>query len=127
MRSSAIYLAAALALWAEPSIQHTAILPPFPDKALRTNSTEAPAGCRFLLSDKGWPADHIWKAEFPGIFKKLRGSVGPDWMYQAQSVADVQKAVNFAREKNVRLTIISTGHDFGGRYVVFRLALVEYE
>jgi hypothetical protein len=114
MRPSAISLAA-VALLAGPSLQHTAILPPFPDKILRANSSEAPAGCRFLPSDKGWPANHVWKAEFPGIFNKLRGTVGPDWMYQAQSVADVQKAVNFAREKNVRLTVISTGHDFGGR------------
>jgi hypothetical protein len=114
-----------VALLAQSSLQHTAILPPFPDKALKPNSSDAPAGCRLLLSDRGWPTDDIWKAEFPGIFKKLRGTVGPDWMFQAQSVADVQKAVNFAREKNVRLTVISTGHDFGGRYNVFNLQFLD--
>jgi hypothetical protein len=112
----------AAALFTSLSTQHTAILPPFPDKALRPNTTEAPAGCRFLLSDKGWPADSVWKAAFPGIFKKLRGTVGPDWMVQAKTVADVQKVVNFAKERNVRLTIISTGHDFHGRFVSLVIA-----
>src|ERR1700712_6011699 len=109
--------ALAATLFSEPSIQHTAVLPPFPDKALRPNSTVAPAGCKYLLSDKGWPTDGVWKAAFPGVFKKLKGTVGPDWMVQAKSVADVQNAVNFAREHNVRLSIISTGHDFHGRCV----------
>jgi hypothetical protein len=30
-------------------------------------------------------------------------------------VADVQKTFAFVREHNVRLTVISTGHDFLGR------------
>jgi FAD/FMN-containing dehydrogenase len=106
-----LFLAAlAAVLFAGQTVAHTAILPPFPDKALTANSSEAPAGCKFLPSDKGWPADHVWKSNFPGIFKKLRGTVGPDWMVQAKNVADVQKVVNFAREHNVRLTIITTGH-----------------
>jgi hypothetical protein len=115
--------ALAAALFAAYSTQHTAILPPFPDKALRPNSTIAPSGCKYLLSDKGWPADHVWKAAFPGVFKKLKGTVGPDWMVQAKSVADVQKAVNFAKEHNVRLSIISTGHDFHGRCVTSTIKL----
>ena len=97
--------------------QHSAILPPTPDKALRANSSTTPAGCKKLASDNGWPADSLWKSTFPGVFRKLRGTQGPDWMVQARTVADVQKAVNFAREQNVRLTIISTGHDFHGRCV----------
>jgi hypothetical protein len=115
MKSSALSGLTAVALFARLSVQHTAILPPFPDKALKANTSEAPAGCRYLPSDKGWPSDDMWKANFPGVFKKLRGTVGPDWMVQAQSVADVQKAVNFAREHNVRLTVITTGHDFHAR------------
>lgn len=106
-----VFLAASAAvLFAGQTVAHTAILPPFPDKALTANSSEAPAGCKFLPSDKGWPTDHVWKTNFPGIFKKLKGTVGPDWMVQAKNVADVQKVVNFAREHNVRLTIITTGH-----------------
>jgi hypothetical protein len=104
-----------VALLAWPSSQHTAILPPFPDRALKANSSEAPSGCKLLPSDKGWPADWKWRSTFPGVFKKLKGTVGPDWMVQTKTVEDVQKVVNFARENNVRLTIISTGHDFHGR------------
>lgn len=105
----------AFALLPALSIQHAAIMPPAPDRALHANSSSTPEGCKKLASDKGWPADSEWKSAFPGVYKKLRGTQGPDWMVQAKSVADVQKAVNFARENNVRLTVISTGHDFGGR------------
>jgi hypothetical protein len=115
MKSIALGGVTALALFVGLSTQHTAILPPFPDKALKPNTSEAPAGCRYLSSDKGWPSDEVWKTNFPGVFKKLRGTVGPDWMIQAQTVADVQKAVNFAREHNIRVTVISTGHDFHAR------------
>lgn len=105
-----------LAFLAAPSIQHTAIMPPLPDRALTPNSMVAPAGCKLLLCDKSWPADSVWKAKFPGIFKKLKGSLGPDFMVQAKNVEDVQKAVNFARDHNIRLTVITAGHDFHGRY-----------
>jgi hypothetical protein len=101
---------------------HGAILPPVPDKALHANSSITPVGCKKLASDRGWPVDSVWKSAFPGIFKKLKGTKGPDWMVQAKSVQDVQKVVNFAREHNVRLTIISTGHDF-----VSSSFIVDYE
>lgn len=104
-----------VALLAGTSVAHTAIKPPSPDRALTPNSSNAPPGCKLLASDKGFPSDDVWKKEFPGVYKKLKGTEAPDFMVQAKSVADVQKAVNFAREHNVRLTIISTGHDFGGR------------
>jgi hypothetical protein len=94
---------------------HVAIIPPFPDRALTYNTTHTPHGCKKLSSDKGWPADTTWRSTFPGIFKKLRGTFGPDWMYQVTNVEQVQTAVNFAREHNVRLTLITTGHDFHGR------------
>lgn len=104
-------------LLAAPSLAHTAIKPPSPDKALTPNSLDTPAGCKALASDKQWPADDVWKKAFPGVFKKLKGTEAPDYMVQAKSVQDVQNVVNFAREHNVRLTIITTGHDFGGRLV----------
>jgi hypothetical protein len=105
----------ALAVLVGSSIAHIAIMPPMPDRALKPNSSEAPAGCKLLPSDKGWPVDEVWRKTFPGIYKKLRGTFGPDWTYQAKNVQQVQNAVNFARERNVRLTVISTGHDFHGR------------
>jgi hypothetical protein len=104
------------ALLAAPSLQHVAIKPPSGDKALTPNSSTAPPGCKLLASDKGWPTDAEWRKAFPKGFKKMKATEGPDWWIQAQSVKDVQDAVNFARERNVRLSILTSGHDFHGRY-----------
>jgi hypothetical protein len=100
---------------AAPAFGHVAVKPPSPDKALKPNSSMAPPDCKLLASDKGFPADDVWKKAFPEAFKKMKGTEGPDWWLQAKSVEDVQKAVNFAREKNIRLSVITTGHDFHGR------------
>lgn len=107
----------AAAFLAAPALGHTAIKPPSPDRALTPNSVDTPPGCKALLSDKQWPADAVWRKAFPGVFRKLKGTEAPDYMVQAKSVKDVQNAVNFARDNNVRLTIIATGHDFHGRLV----------
>jgi FAD/FMN-containing dehydrogenase len=102
-------------LFAAPGYSELALRPPAPDKALTANATTAPAGCKLLASDKGWPSDEEWLRALPGAFKKLKGTLGPDWSVQPSTPAEVQAAVNFAREKNVRLTIVSSGHDFHGR------------
>jgi hypothetical protein len=104
-----------LAMLASSSMAHIAILPPQPDRALHANSSEAPAGCKLLPSDKGWPSEGVWRTTFPGIFHKLRGTYGPDWTLQVKTVEEVQKAVKFAGDHNIRLTVISAGHDFHGR------------
>ncbi|KAK4195981.1 hypothetical protein QBC40DRAFT_235260 [Triangularia verruculosa] len=39
----------------------------------------------------------------------------PDYVVNATSVKDIQVAVNFARNNNIRLIIKNTGHDFLGR------------
>ncbi|KAK4119144.1 FAD-binding domain-containing protein [Parathielavia appendiculata] len=39
----------------------------------------------------------------------------PEYVVNATTVKQVQAAVNFARNKNLRLVIKNTGHDFGGR------------
>ncbi|KAK4238606.1 hypothetical protein C8A03DRAFT_33358 [Achaetomium macrosporum] len=39
----------------------------------------------------------------------------PEYVVNATTVTHIQAAVNFARNKNVRLVIKNTGHDFGGR------------
>ncbi|KAK5659389.1 hypothetical protein OQA88_1482 [Cercophora sp. LCS_1] len=41
----------------------------------------------------------------------------PVYVVNATTVKHVQAAVNFARNKNIRLVIKNTGHDFGGRSV----------
>ncbi|KAI6312889.1 hypothetical protein MCOR07_008123 [Pyricularia oryzae] len=39
----------------------------------------------------------------------------PVYVVNASTVAHVQAAVNFARNRNIRLIVKNTGHDFGGR------------
>ncbi|KAK0621886.1 FAD binding domain-containing protein [Bombardia bombarda] len=39
----------------------------------------------------------------------------PVYVVNATTVRDIQLAVNFARNRNIRLVIKNTGHDFGGR------------
>ncbi|KAK4032940.1 hypothetical protein C8A01DRAFT_20055 [Parachaetomium inaequale] len=39
----------------------------------------------------------------------------PSYVVNASSVKDIQLAVNFARNRNIRLNIKNTGHDFSGR------------
>ncbi|KAI0381467.1 FAD-binding domain-containing protein [Hypomontagnella monticulosa] len=41
----------------------------------------------------------------------------PEYVVNATTVKHVQAAVNFARNKKIRLVIKNTGHDFGGRSV----------
>ncbi|KAL7619535.1 hypothetical protein AAE478_010075 [Parahypoxylon ruwenzoriense] len=41
----------------------------------------------------------------------------PEYVVNATNVRHIQAAVNFARNKNIRLVIKNTGHDFGGRSV----------
>lgn len=78
------------------------------------NTTTTPPGCRKLNTDVDWPAPEVWEAALPGVVA-TNGSDrwGPTVNYrlQAKSVADVQSAVRFATEHNVRLTVLTTGHD----------------
>ncbi|KAI5922009.1 hypothetical protein F4810DRAFT_712045 [Camillea tinctor] len=41
----------------------------------------------------------------------------PEYVVNATNEKQIQTAVNFARNKNIRLVIKNTGHDFGGRSV----------
>jgi hypothetical protein len=58
---------------------------------------------------------------FTGYFLGLNSScsVGgyPEYVVKATTVAQIQLAVNFARERNLRLVIKNTGHDFGAKSV----------
>ena len=84
---------------------------------LRQRST--PQGCRALNTDAEWPAPEVWEQALPGIVSRhtlpLVGPARPDYRFTAKSYEDVEKAVQFAANNNVRLTIISTGHDYMGR------------
>lgn len=53
----------------------------------------------------------------PGISPEGNCTLGgyPSYVVDAQNVAHLQLAVNFARSTNLRLVIKNTGHDFNGR------------
>jgi hypothetical protein len=103
------------ALFASLSVQHVAIQPPRPDKILTPDSTVAPEGCKLLASDKGWPSEDVWLKAFPKAFTKMKGTEGPDWWIQPQTNEEVSAAFKFAKEHNVRLNVVTSGHDFHGR------------
>jgi hypothetical protein len=75
--------------------------------------TTTPAGCRKLSTDVDWPADAEWKKVLPEIVARsktlAKGVYRPDYKVQAESIKDVQNAVKFCAQNNLRLTIIDTG------------------
>jgi len=50
----------------------------------------------------------------------------PLFVVKAKEATDVKAAVDFAREKNIRLNIKSTGHDFLGRYIFIKTSSYQY-
>lgn len=84
-----------------------------------TRKTTTPAGCKKLNTDTDWPSPEAWHSALPGVIpspnKTDRWGPLPDYRLQAKSIEDVQAAVRFAKEHNIRLTILTTGHDQLGR------------
>jgi hypothetical protein len=79
--------------------------------------------CRALPTDPEWPAATAWKTALEGVEARgmqMPNATSPDYAFPAKTVEQVQKAVKFAADNNVRLSILNSGHDFIGRYVVFR-------
>src|ERR1700760_3391110 len=77
-----------------------------------------PDGCRALKSDSNWPAPEVWKAALPGVTPLTPPpgrSVSPDYRLRVRTAEEVQKAINFCNEHNIRVSVIATGHDFMGR------------
>ncbi|KAF9871879.1 hypothetical protein CkaCkLH20_10511 [Colletotrichum karsti] len=76
------------------------------------------AKCRKLPTDSDWPSSDIWQAALPGVIpitdNSTTGSL-PNYRFRAHSIEDVQAAVRFAAEQNVRITVVTTGHDQLGR------------
>jgi hypothetical protein len=71
----------------------------------------SPPECRRLKTDSDFPANAVWKAALPGVLleRRAKGKTSPDYRFRAKSIEDVQKAVKFADQSNVRLAIVSTG------------------
>ncbi|KAH7176736.1 hypothetical protein EDB81DRAFT_752055 [Dactylonectria macrodidyma] len=83
-----------------------------------TSSTTAPIGCRKLSTDRDWPTPEVWEAAIPGVIRQNGSDVHgglPNYRIRAQSASDVQAAVRFASKHNIRLSVITTGHDQLGR------------
>lgn len=82
------------------------------------SSTLAPAGCRLLHTDEGWPAQEVWEASLPGVIKTKGSDANgpfPDYRLRVKNNGDVQAAMKFAAQYNIRLSVITTGHDQLGR------------
>jgi hypothetical protein len=77
-------------------------------------TTTTPPGCRKLKTDIDWPTLEEWNNALPGVIATNGSDIhGPtvDYRLQAKSVTDVQQAVRFVRKHNVRLAVLTTGHD----------------
>lgn len=74
--------------------------------------------CKLIPEDKDWPVKAVWESVLPGVV--ARGTQDaklkrPDYQLTVTSVEQVQHAVKFASENNIRLTVLNSGHDFLGR------------
>ena len=112
-----VLLAAATRLTAaSPQSGSVAAAPPLAPIAPATGKATAPAGCRKLASDADWPAEAEWKKVLPDVEPRSKtlaaGVYHPDYNLRAESYKDVQAAVKFATANNIRLTLITSGHDF---------------
>jgi hypothetical protein len=90
---------------------------PVKDEVITAQKLPAPAGCKKLSTDADWPSTDVINAELPGWEASMPDGKlkHPDYIYEAKSVASVQRAVRFAAKHNVRLSVINSGHDFLGR------------
>jgi len=80
---------------------------------------EQAGGTRFWLDDPlstlyQWPQGYTCVPSLNPVGNCTRGG-SPEYVVNATTVKQIQAAVNFARNKNVRLVIKNTGHDIGGR------------
>ena len=79
----------------------------------------APAGvkCKTMPGDAAWPTKEEWTKAFPGVIARgaRTASSSPDYRLEVTTVQQVIDAVNFARKNNIRLSMITSGHDGLGR------------
>lgn len=80
----------------------------------------APTGCKVIAGDAGFPNAAAFSAALPGVvaLPKTPDAPRPEYQYTVKTYADVQAAVKFAAKYNIRLSVLNSGHDFLGRYVV---------
>jgi hypothetical protein len=83
--------------------------------------------CKQLVGDPSWPAPDVWSKALPGVIP--RGPQDPkvkrpDYQLIVTNVSQVQAAVKFAADNNLRLSILNSAHDFNGRFVSTQLNTV---
>ncbi|PKS08407.1 hypothetical protein jhhlp_005351 [Lomentospora prolificans] len=81
--------------------------------------TEQASSTRFWINDPltvllQWAQGNTCRVEVDPVGRCTQGGY-PAYVVNATSVKHVQMAVNFARNKNIRLVIKNTGHDFSGK------------
>ncbi|PVH83979.1 FAD-binding domain-containing protein [Cadophora sp. DSE1049] len=85
--------------------------------------TATPPNCRKLPTDTDWPSPSAWSSAIPGIIPNTplttntttNSSSIPTYRIRARTFLDVQNAIRFATTHNIRLSVITTGHDQLGR------------
>jgi len=86
-------------------------------RQISNKTSPAPSGCNRLNIDSDWPSIETWVAALPNV--QPLGNEGnqkhPDYRLAAKSYKDVQDAVTFCAKNKIRLTVITSGHDFLGR------------
>lgn len=84
-------------------------------------ASQANSACKLLPGDAKWPAIDVWKSALPGVVALEKSQEEglprrPDYQLVATTIEQVQAAVKFTSEHNIRLTILNSGVDFLGRY-----------
>jgi hypothetical protein len=83
-------------------------------------TSQASSACKLLPGDVKWPAVDVWKNSLPGVValekdKTDNSTRRPDYQLVATTIEQVQAAVKFTFENNIRLTVVNSGVDFLGR------------
>jgi hypothetical protein len=78
--------------------------------------------CKRLSGDPDWPAPDVWSKALPGVIPRGPQDpkvTRPDYQLIATNVSQVQAAVRFVADNNIRLTVLNSAHDFNGRSVLY--------
>jgi hypothetical protein len=70
------------------------------------------SSCLVLPGDPSWPASAVWRQAMPEVEKpKPKGNFKhPDYRLEATTTAEVISAVKFAKEHNIRFTVLNSGY-----------------
>jgi hypothetical protein len=72
-----------------------------------------PLDCKVIASDAGWPAPDVWKQALPKVATRgniKAGTTAPEYKVIATNANEVVQAVKFAKDQNIRLSVLNSGH-----------------